>query len=247
MTATAGAITWLGHSTVLVELSGTRVLTDPLLRPRVAHLTRRTAPPGPATLEHLDAVLVSHVHRDHLDRPSLRRVPADVPVIGPPGTRRFVPGAREVHELARDESVELRGMTVRATHAVHQVRRTWRSVPAIGFLLEGERRVYFAGDTDRFEEMSALGPLDVALLPVWGWGPTLGPGHLDARGAAETLALLRPRRAIPIHWGTYFPLGLGRGGHPTLEAPPREFVRRAAELAPEVEVRVLRPGERLPL
>jgi L-ascorbate metabolism protein UlaG (beta-lactamase superfamily) len=243
----ADAITWLGHATVLVELSGTRVLTDPLFRRRVAHLTRRVPAPDPGTLERLDAVLVSHVHRDHLDRASLRRLPDDVPVFGPAGMRAFLPGGREVHELGEGDSVDLGPVTVRTTHAVHAVRRAWRSIPAVGFLIEGERRVYFAGDTDRFEEMAALGPLDVALLPIWGWGPTLGPGHMDARGAAETLALLRPRCVVPIHWGTYFPAGLGRGGHMTLEAPPHEFVRHAAELAPDVDVRVLRPGERLAL
>ncbi len=93
--------------------------------------------------------------------------------------------------------------------------------------------------------MEALRPLDVALLPVWGWGTTIGPGHLDPRAAAETLPLLRPRVAVPIHWGTYFPVHLGRSGHRLLEDPPHEFARHANEVAPEVEVRILRPGERL--
>jgi L-ascorbate metabolism protein UlaG (beta-lactamase superfamily) len=241
------SITWLGHSTVLVEMAGTRVLTDPLLRPRVGHLTRRAPAPDQAMLERLDAVLLSHVHRDHLDRPSLRRLPADVPLIGPPGTRRFVPGRREVHELLEDATVEVGGMTVRAVPAVHEVRRAWRSLPAVGFLLDGERRVYFAGDTELFGQMSELAALDLALLPVWGWGPTLGPGHLNPRSAAEALTLLRPRRAVGIHWGTYFPAWAGRGGHRALEAPPREFARHAAERAPDVDVAVLRPGERLDL
>jgi L-ascorbate metabolism protein UlaG (beta-lactamase superfamily) len=88
--------------------------------------------------------------------------------------------------------------------------------------------------------MEALAPLDVALLPVWGWGPSLGRGHLNPRTAAETLRLLRPRVAVPIHWGTYFPIG--RGGR-RLADPPHEFARHAAELAPDVEVRVLKPGD----
>jgi L-ascorbate metabolism protein UlaG (beta-lactamase superfamily) len=82
------------------------------------------------------------------------------------------------------------------------------------------------------------GTLDVALLPVSGWGPKTGPGHMDAREAAETLALLRPALAVPIHYGTYRRLG----HHPTGD-PAREFEAHAAELAPEVPIVVLAPGE----
>ena len=91
--------------------------------------------------------------------------------------------------------------------------------------------------------------LDAALLPVWGWGPTLGPGHLDPRAAADALRLLRPRLAIPIHWGTLFPIGLDRlrGKAGLLSDPPHDFAREAARLAPEVEVRLLQPGEATPL
>jgi L-ascorbate metabolism protein UlaG (beta-lactamase superfamily) len=82
------------------------------------------------------------------------------------------------------------------------------------------------------------GTLDVALLPVSGWGPKTGPGHMDAREAAEALAMLRPRIAVPIHFGTY-----RRIGHQPEGDPAREFVEHAAELAPDVRVVVLEPGE----
>src|SRR6185503_4278779 len=72
----------------------------------------------------------------------------------------------------------------------------------------GGARIYFAGDTDVFPEMASLGPIDVALLPVAGWGPTLGPGHMNARRAAEALRLIRPKIAIPMHWGTFAPIGM---------------------------------------
>jgi L-ascorbate metabolism protein UlaG (beta-lactamase superfamily) len=94
----------------------------------------------------------------------------------------------------------------------------------------------------------AGGPLDVALLPIWGWGPTLGPGHLDPETAAEALALLRPARAVPIHWGTYAPAWTRRARPPAfLTGPPGEFARHAARLAPGVEVVVLPPGGSMPL
>src|SRR6185503_2691890 len=102
--------------------------------------------------------------------------------------------------------------------------------------------VYFAGDTGLFAGMARLPTLDLALLPVWGWGPRLGPGHLDPVGAAEALTLLRPRIAVPIHWGTYSPLWYLRPPA-YLSEPGVAFAREAARLAPEVEVRVLTPGE----
>jgi L-ascorbate metabolism protein UlaG (beta-lactamase superfamily) len=129
-----------------------------------------------------------------------------------------------------------------ATPAVHDGRRNplGRRLPALGFLIAGSMRTYFAGDTDLFPEMAGLSEhLDVALLPVAGWGPRVGPGHLDPLRAARAAALLRPRMAVPIHWGTFASLG-ARPGDPA--APAREFADRTAELAPAVEVKVLEPG-----
>jgi L-ascorbate metabolism protein UlaG (beta-lactamase superfamily) len=243
------SITWLGHATTLIELSGTRLLTDPLTRGRLGHLTRRAPPVDRESLGAIDAVLISHVHRDHLDLPSLRRLGGRRPLIVPKGTARFLRGFDDVRELTPGEEVAVGGLRVTATSAMHEARRglgTHR-VPALGYLVEGPPRIYFAGDTDVFPEMASLGPLDIALLPVWGWGTSLGPGHLDPSAAARTLPLLQPRVAVPIHWGTYFPAHRGRSGHPRLEDPPHEFARVAAELAPEVEVRILSPGECLEL
>jgi L-ascorbate metabolism protein UlaG (beta-lactamase superfamily) len=82
----------------------------------------------------------------------------------------------------------------------------------------------------------------VALLPIWGWGPSVGSGHLDPERAARALTLLRPRLAVPIHWGTFYPVGLRRLRPDPLVRPPLEFARLARDLAPDVEVRVLQPG-----
>ena len=82
---------------------------------------------------------------------------------------------------------------------------------AVGFLVRGSQTVYFAGDTGLFPGLEGLAdPLDVALLPIWGWGPTLGEGHLDPERAAEAVSLLAPRIVIPIHWGSLHPLGMSR-------------------------------------
>jgi L-ascorbate metabolism protein UlaG (beta-lactamase superfamily) len=112
----------------------------------------------------------------------------------------------------------------------------------MGFIIQGSHRTYFAGDTDLFPEMARIGQdLDVALLPVWGWGPRLGNGHMDPLRAAESLPMLRPRVAIPIHWGTFCPIGTG--WMQFLSRPPRAFAHYAADLAPEVEICILEPGQ----
>jgi L-ascorbate metabolism protein UlaG (beta-lactamase superfamily) len=241
-TASFGQIAYLGHSTTLIELGGMRLLTDPLLRSRVVHL-RRTGPapePGP-----VDAVLVSHGHHDHLDLPSLDRLPREVPVVLPLGLGRLLRarGFRDVREVEEGEETRIGDVIVRATHADHAGRPSPGRVPlTVGFAVLGSRRVFFAGDTDLFPEMDGLvDDLDVALLPIWGWGPKIGPGHLDPERAAKALTLLRPKSAVPIHWGTLYPVY--RGGRASfLREPPVAFAAAARRAAPGVAVHVLEPG-----
>lgn len=243
---------------MLIDLGGVRVLTDPILSGRVAHLRRHGGAVDADALGRLDAVLVSHAHLDHLHAASLRQLAAKRPQPGlviPRGLHRHVAklGFERVHELSAGEATEVAGLPIAATPADHDTRRHPLGPPAeaVGYLLgPAGRQVYFAGDTDVFPEMATLAvDLDAALLPVWGWGATLGPGHLDPRAAAAALRLLSPRLAIPIHWGTLFPFALdwlrGKGG--LLSDPPHEFAREAARLAPAVEVRVLQAGEATPL
>ena len=240
-------VVYVGHSTVLIELDGVRLLTDPLLRTRVTFL-RRASTIDVDQLRDLDAVLISHAHHDHLDLPSLERLGSSVPVVVPRGLGRLLAGRNSVTEVVEDGEISFGPVTVRATHAEHEGRRHPGRITAdpLGFAISGSRRIYFAGDTDLFPGMEGLVPdLDLALIPIWGWGATLGGGgHLDPRRAAEALRLLRPRIAVPIHWGTYRPLHRGSRAA-FLEDPAEAFVREAATAAPEVEVRVLRPGEQL--
>jgi L-ascorbate metabolism protein UlaG (beta-lactamase superfamily) len=241
MEVKAVRLLYVGHATVLIELDGVRLLTDPVLRPRIWHLRRRV-PLDTAELEGIDAALVSHVHFDHFDRPSLRRLGRNMTVVVPVGARRLVRGFTDVREVDVGDEVRISNVTVHATPAVHESARLMlRSTPSLGFLVSGSQGIYFAGDTDLFEGMSALaGSIDVALLPVSGWGSKVGPGHLDPMRAAQSLRLLKPTLAVPIHWGTFSPLNRS-----TSADPPEAFRRYAAELAPEVEVRILDPGTAL--
>ena len=247
----AEQVTYVGHATVLLEVDGVRLLTDPVLRKRILHL-QRTAPVETQNLRDLDAVLLSHVHWDHLDLRSLRLLGREQSLIVPRGAGSLLRrhGFSRVVEVEVGEHVDVAGVKVTATDAKHDGRRGpfGTTAPALGYLVTGSSRVYFAGDTDLFSGMAELAPLDLALLPISGWGPRLPAGHLDPRRAAEALRLLEPRVVVPIHWGTYSSAFIRRQKRADFDqARVDEFRGLAAELAPAVDVRVLAPGEALML
>ena len=188
-------------------------------------------------------MLISHLHWDHLDVPSLRSLGMDIPIVVSAGAGSWLRGMgfEDVREIAIGEEMTVGGVSIEAVQAHHSAFRppVGPSAPPLGFVVRGSRSVYFAGDTDMFDGMRDIARpgerIDVALLPVWGWGPTLGRGrHLDPRRAAESLRLIRPRAAVPIHWGTYWPHALGRVLPERLVEPPAAFAEYAADLAPKV-------------
>jgi L-ascorbate metabolism protein UlaG (beta-lactamase superfamily) len=249
---TQDRIVFLGHSTLLIELNGVRLLTDPLLRGRVAHLRRQVPAIDTNVAADPAAVLISHLHHDHLDLPSLRRLGRRTPLIVPSGAGSWLKriGFEDVTEMTAGSAMKVESVTVKAVPAVHDGSRRPGLVRAValGYLLEGRRTVYFAGDTQLFDGMSGLTPhLDVALLPVAGWAPRLGPGHMDPLDAARAAALLRPRLAIPIHWGTLLPIGMATRHRAALGQPPRLFAQQVARLAASVEVCILAPNDGITL
>jgi L-ascorbate metabolism protein UlaG (beta-lactamase superfamily) len=253
------AMRFLGHSTVRVELGGRVVLTDPVLTGRVGPLRR--IGPVPAASDYVDAdlVLISHLHGDHLHPPSLRLLPPGARIVVPRGAGAWLSakGVRGVEELAPGEELvdgDLRVLGVPAAHSGHRWGPRSTRGPqagAMGHVLEaGGVRVYASGDTDLFDDMAALGALDVALLPVWGWGPTLGPGHLDPARAAVAVDRLRPRIAVPVHWGslvlpglTGVPGGTGARMRRLLVHPPRVFAATVAAGPSGTHVAVTEPGD----
>ena len=219
-------VTWLGHAAVLIEIGRTRLLTDPLLRDRIGPLRRRRdlAPVG--EVGPIDAVLLSHLHHDHADLPSLRRL--GVPVLTEADNagwvrRRGVPAPGLDPATWHPVSGEVE---VRLVTAVHDSRpMPHRPNGAVGMLVRGSGVVvWFAGDTALHPGMAALpelagAPVDLALLPVGGWGPRLSAGHMGPDQAARAAELASAYSVVPIHYGTLHPRGWPSGRLAWMDAP----------------------------
>lgn len=236
---------FVGHATVRLDIGGVRVLTDPFLRDRLGPLERHGPMPDPDDLGAIEVVVISHGHPDHFDRASLA-VLRDRPVVVVPrglgaSAARWVAG--DVLEMTVGDRVDVGGLSITAVPARHWVSPGAPRAEPIGFLLDAGATVYFAGDTGPLPGIGELaGTVDVALLPVWTWGPHRGPGHLGPRSAAEAVAACQPAVAVPIHWGTLYPRRLHHLWRGPLDEPGDRFAAHARRLAPDVDVRVLRPG-----
>lgn len=239
-------LTYLGHATVMIELDGVRILTDPVFGDRVGPLRRRGPTPDPARIGAVDGIVISHGHRDHFDAGSVRAVFGEPLVAVPRGLGASVTGAGDrVHELGVNERVDISGVRVTAVPARHGRWPLHRGARPIGFLIQGSSSIYFAGDTALYPGMAGLaGHVDVALLPVGRWGPPRGPQRLDPSTAVDAATRVGAGVAIPIHWGTLYVPGFraGRWGWGSVDAA-EAFAAEAANRAPGLEVRVLQPGE----
>ena len=248
--ASSARLTWVGHATTLLDVGGVRILTDPLLRQRVAHLKRHGPPPPPVAV---DLVLLSHAHMDHLHVPSLRRIDPGVPIVSPRGTANLLSkaGHTEIIEVDVGDRVDVAGAEVSVTPAMHKTGRGMHSRNAsdpLGFVIDVDgHRTYFAGDTDLFDGMADLGDIDLALLPIWGWGPTIGIGHLDPERAVEATSIIRPGLVVPVHWGTFAPENLRRSPPAWLSTPAAQFEAALAAHDDDLRALVLPPGASIDL
>lgn len=244
-------LTWLGHSTVVIDIDGVRLVTDPLLRAHAGPLRRLGPAPRPEQYAGAAAVLLSHLHTDHAEPASLRLL-GDAPVVSDEAIARWV--RHRLHRpavalgpgewwTATDE------VSVRLVPAVHPDRpMPHRPNTATGHVVRGRSGVvWFAGDTQAYDGLATLSglagaPVDVALVPIAGWGPRLGPGHLDARGAAAVCATVGARYAMPIHYGTLHPPGFSLGSLRWVRRPLAEFHAALARLAPGTTLLPAHPG-----
>jgi L-ascorbate metabolism protein UlaG (beta-lactamase superfamily) len=252
------SVTWIGHSTVLVQLDGVAFLTDPTWAGRSGPFSgrigvRRYTPPGVdfEKLPRIDFVLISHDHYDHLDEPTVRRLARrfDPVFVVPLGIKTWLAdrGITNSVELNWGESVTVAGLRVVCTPAQHESgrsladhgRRLWASWAVLG-----SKRFYFAGDTGyagHFDQIGqALGPFDLAAMPIGSYTPShhLQPVHISPEEALQAGLDLRARRLLGIHWGTF---ALGREPH---DEPPRRLAAEVGRRNLDAgAVRILKPGE----
>ncbi len=209
-------LTWIGHATWLVQLAGKNILIDPIWAKRISGVVPRQSEPGVAIkdLPSIDAVLVSHNHRDHMDAPTLKQF-AHAEAIVPKGCgaqmRSF--GFTRITELQWWQSHTLGDATIHFVPSQHWSRRSLFDINAAlwgGFVIAGGgARVYHSGDTayfDGFKEIGErLGPIDAAMLPIGAYDPEwfMRKQHMNPQDAVQAFKDLKAKRMLPMHWATY--------------------------------------------
>ena len=217
-------VTWLGHSTVLIEIEGVRILTDPVWGPRASPLYfagPKRFHPVPVALREMppvDLVIVSHDHYDHLDYPTIRALAkSDVPFVTSLGVGEHLEywgvAPERITELDWWQSHDLpkSGVRVTAAPSQHFSGRTLGTRNATlwsSFVVRSDHHgVFFSGDTGlttEYQDIRArLGPFDLVMLEVGGLHPSWGDMHLGPENALKAASLLAGDAFLPVHWGTF--------------------------------------------
>ena len=254
-------ITYIGHATLLLELGGKRILTDPNFDPALGRFLPRVSAPGIAlgALPSLDAILLSHAHADHLSFDSLAALPRTIPLYAPASIAKWLRarGHANATPLPPGGNARLGDITITAAAAKHMGARyavdRWRSDANMYLLDTGDESLFFAGDTALMPDTGHLvakhivgrgRQLDVALLPIghapW-WKFNFRRGHLTSDDALALFERLDAKILIPYHWGTF--RHVTAGAHDAI-------VRLRARLpthARGAQVRIIEPGEKFEL
>jgi L-ascorbate metabolism protein UlaG (beta-lactamase superfamily) len=255
-------VTYIGHATLLLEIGGVTLLTDPNFDRKLGGILPRVTPPGIAIdqLPPLDAILLTHAHADHLSFSSLNALPREIPLYAPPVIARWLRrrGYHHAESLAPGNSATVGSLEVHAAPATHRGNRygfdRWRSDANMYLVDTGAESCFFAGDTALTPETPQLvhdrvgrhgRQLDVALLPIgyapWWKRTGFRRGHLTHDDALTLFEQLGGRVFVPYHWGTFH--------HFTARAHDaiNRLVERLEEHHLRAAVRILEPGETLVL
>ncbi len=252
-------LTWIGHSTFLIQLDSVNILTDPHWGERASPLgfagPRRLLAPGMRfeDLPPVHAVVISHDHYDHLDEATIRRLEAahHPTFFVPLGVKALLAdfGVRHVVELDWGEEETFRGLTFACTPAQHSSGRTFRDqnlrLWSSWVILGRQRRLFFAGDTGYYPGLKDIGrqfgPFDAALIPIGGYSAWAHhPNHVNPEEAVQLFEDVRGRLLVPMHWGTF---ELNR--EPFRE-PPDRLMAEALRRGLEERIALVSPGQTIP-
>jgi L-ascorbate metabolism protein UlaG (beta-lactamase superfamily) len=249
-------ITYIGHATLLIEIGGKKILTDPNFDSALGGFLARVSAPGIAIdkLPKLDMILLTHAHADHLSFRSLAEI-QHAPLFAPPAVARWIRrhGVDNAIEFGPGESLTSGSLVIHADAATHSGNRymvdRWRRQANMYLIATKYDSVFFAGDTALRDNTTQLVErelkgqrLDVALLPI-GYAPSwkvgFSHGHLTSLNALTLFERLGARYMVPYHWGTF--------NHVTASAYDaiREMREHVKTHARGSDVRVLEPGESL--
>ncbi|MFC1786877.1 MBL fold metallo-hydrolase [Halobacteriota archaeon] len=245
-------ITYIGHSTVIVESKDFRFITDPIFSNRIARFFSRRKVPLDTSVEDLppiDSILISHGHYDHLDVPTLKKFPKYIPIIVSKSLRKIIArlGYSDIRTLSWWGATKIGKAEIIAVPAFHfSGRPPWiLRNDYQGYVVKGKPVVYFAGDTglqNDFEEIGKKFEIDLAILPIGAYSPrSFRRHHLSPEDAIQAMALLKAKKMIPMHWGTF-----GLSFEPITE-PPERLAKITKECNLEDRVLILNPGERAEL
>lgn len=252
------AVTWIGHSSFFLRVAGQSILLDPVFSDfcapvRLPRLKRRVPPGLPfESVARPDLVLITHNHYDHLDLPTIRRLPSETEFIVPQGLAHWFGkhGRNNVRELGWWESINLEGLRVTSVPAQHFSSRTlWdrnRTLWCGWVLQSGSETVYCAGDTGycaTFREIGErFGPMDLSLIPIGAYAPRwfMQPVHVDPAQAVQIHMDLRSKLSVACHWGTFCLTD------EPMDEPPKLLARALSKAhIPPQTFRVLAIGETL--
>ncbi|UCD85207.1 MAG: MBL fold metallo-hydrolase [Deltaproteobacteria bacterium] len=240
--------TFIGHSSVLIELGGLNLITDPNFRRFLFTIWRRSKVGlRVKDLPPLNIILISHGHYDHMSLSALKKFPREAVVIIPPGLEKYPRrlGFPDVRVIRWWENTEIKGTKVFAVPARHfSGRSPWhRGSLYQGYIVQGTKTVYFAGDTGFFQEMERLGErfsIDLAFLPIGAYKPWSVFGHhMTPEDAIEAMERLRAKRMVPIHWGAF------KLAFESMKEPPERLLRAARKKGVDSRISILKPGEQL--
>jgi L-ascorbate metabolism protein UlaG (beta-lactamase superfamily) len=247
----APRVTWIGHSSFLATLAGDSFLVDPVFSKRIASFIPRHGEAGlqARDLPPLTALLVTHNHYDHLDAPTVRSLPRELPVFTAAGLGRWFRrrGFANVNELRWWDTASVGSLAITFVPSRHWSRRTIGDTNRSawgGFVVTGGGvTLYHAGDTgwfDGFREIAArFSAIDLALLPIGAYAPAwfMEPQHMNPEQAIDALEVLRARAMTPMHWGAF-----QLTDEPLAE--PVERLRRAWDARrPSARLQVMSVGE----